>query len=338
MSSKANRIPYRLCLISDQLLFTAISLDMSPSKLFLHTNNFKIVTMSDVIKNLQSHSSEPQLHSSHQNITDEDDWKDWEDEDVVDSESSDIALKGSQSEIVGVVGTSDPLQETHNMLMAWENMVAVGSSEEMMQGLESAFDADLGDVDLSGLLEFEEPQPDDIALFQPYGDLEWVGGLENEPSGLGISMNNELPLPLSVNNQLPLLFPALATTPSPPSGFQIPGLDHYNQSHSNPPQPDNTTDAILHDDFPPSAKANMSSSDFFEQYKEARDDDIDLLEGHFIKTEVYITNAEWCLKDIKPYQKYRAKHPSRLRTCWTVIEGKEGANEDGLSAGDLKDW
>ena len=117
MSSKANRIPYRLCLISDQLLFTAISLDMSPSILFLHTNNFKIVTMSDVIKNLQSHSSEPQLHSSHQNITDEDDWKDWEDEDVVDSESSDIALKGSQSEIVGVVGTSDPLQETHNMLM-----------------------------------------------------------------------------------------------------------------------------------------------------------------------------------------------------------------------------
>jgi hypothetical protein len=326
MSSKANRIPHRRFPISDLLQFTTISLDMSPSKLFLRINNFKIDTMSDLNENLQLQSSEQQLSRSRQEITDEDVWEDWEDEDVGDSEAGDIALRGGQSKIVRVGGTSDPLQETHNMLVAWENMVAADSSEEMIQGVESAFDADLGDVDLSNLLELEEAQPDDIALFQPYGDLEWVGGWESGPSGLGISVGAQLPLP----------FPAPATPPSPP-GFQIPGLDHYNQSHFDSPQPDDTADATLEDVLPPSAETNMSSSDFFEQYEEASEEEINFPESDFVKTEVYITNAEWCLKDIKPYQKYRAKQPSRLRTCWTVIEGKGDAS-GGVVTNDLEDW
>jgi hypothetical protein len=39
----------------------------------------------------------------------------------------------------------------------------------------------------------------------------------------------------------------------------------------------------------------------------------------FIRTEVFISDAEWWLQELLPYKQYRAKSPSCLRTCYTVI-------------------
>lgn len=113
----------------------------------------------------------------------------------------------------------------------------VGGCRALLQGRRRK-----GQVGLSDPLELEEAQLDDIALFGTYGDLEWTATHQwGGPSGLGIPMNNQLPLP----------FPAPATPPSP-SGLQIPRSDLYNQSNSS--QRDDTSDSTLVDDLPPSER------------------------------------------------------------------------------------
>jgi hypothetical protein len=238
----------------------------------------------------------------------------------------DVAFTGEESEIVCAPPRTKPPQAINKFLLVGEKMEGVIYGNGVMERDERGDDTDLGNVELSDLLELEKEQRDDFTLYDSNGTPQLTASQQKEVrTGFATYSNNQ--------NITPTPNPSPPLYPPPP--VQIPGLNLYNhfniteQNDRNPKIPE----------LPPINAVSMTASlfDQFEEGEEEEDSEDEFPDSDFIKTEVYITNAEWWLWNMMPYRRFRCKVPSSLRTSCTMVDTKEDpvVEASSKSLGDL---
>ncbi|KAN0098647.1 hypothetical protein V8E51_014310 [Hyaloscypha variabilis] len=73
------------------------------------------------------------------------------------------------------------------------------------------------------------------------------------------------------------------------------------------------------DNTPPTSNRLSIDFKYFDWDDEDNDDCDEFPATEFFHTDTAISDAEWALESLEPFKKYRAKTPTLLRACYTVI-------------------
>jgi hypothetical protein len=150
----------------------------------------------------------------------------------------------------------------------------------------------------------DEAEADDSAEEEAEADMDWESTYGGSDSTKEIEDNDDEALGEVELSEL------LRLEKEQPDEF-LPSLEVPTRPKSPKPASNNAQENV------PTATGTMPFDSRRFEWEDEEDEEYPAAD--FIRTDAFISDAEWWLQELLPYKQYRAKSPSCLRTCYTVI-------------------
>ncbi len=180
------------------------------------------------------------------------------------------------------------------------------------------------------MVEVVEPENQKLSgnCYGEYGEVDSESSLDEDEDEKGAENERDKYLGASVE-----LSELLALERDNPDDFGLPNLDvPYLENSSEAPTahvPPTLSTLCSHgwNESREKLPATLATTtvlpsiewDGYDDDYDYKNDDVDFPADEFVKTQAFITKAEWLLRKLLPYNKYRGRRPSLLRICYTVV-------------------
>jgi hypothetical protein len=180
------------------------------------------------------------------------------------------------------------------------------------------------------VVEVVEPENQKLSgnCYGKYGEVDWESSLDEDEDEKGAENERDKSLGASVE-----LSELLALERDNPDDFGLPNLDVlYLENSSEAPTanvPPTLSTLCSHgwSESREKLPATLATTtvlpsiewDGYDDDYDYKNDDDKFPADEFVKTQAFITKAEWRLRKLLPYKKYRVRRPSLLRICYTVV-------------------